>query len=164
MSSTLPSVAHEHHQRLMAHVDEMPVTADMLLTASLEEVQPRLDATDDWLNGMLLPHLAAAEANIHPQLEQLMQNRHSMEPMRREHEQIRQLTAELGRLRAQLSHGHMSKGQGVAIRRVLFQLYALLKIHLVEEECYIKVIEHDVDHDAVEMMASAMDHPVTIRG
>ena len=65
----------------------------------------------------------------------MFQNRHSMAPMRREHDEIRRLVGEFARLvgRARAEPGHASAGRS-RVRRVLFQLYALLKIHLAEEE------------------------------
>ena len=69
----------------------------------------------------------------------LMQNRHSMAPMRKEHETIRRLAAEYTKLYRALGDHRPSVGQAVAFRRGVFRLYAPLKIHLVEEEIYIPV-------------------------
>ena len=42
---------------------------------------------------------------------------------------------------------------------MVFQLYALLKIHLAEEEAYMRIVEKGVTADVAEMLAAAMDHP-----
>ena len=47
----------------------------------------------------------------------------------------------------------------MALRRVLFQLYALLKIHLAEEEAYLRVVDHGVSSDVADLLAAALDHP-----
>jgi hypothetical protein len=44
---------------------------------------------------------------------------------------------------------------------VKFQLYSLLKIHLAEEEAYLRIVEHGVTTDVADMIAAAMDHPGT---
>lgn len=160
MTSTLPKVTHEHHGRMMARVDQLPAIGDMLLTAPAKELKPRLDEIDELLNALLLPHMEASEANLFPELERLMQNRHSMAPMRKEHETIRRLCAAYTRLYKALGDRRPSVGQAVALRRVVFRIYALLKIHLVEEEIYIRVIDHGVAPEAAEVLAAAMDHPV----
>jgi hypothetical protein len=160
MTSTLPRVTHEHHERLMSHVDHLPAIAEMLLSAPIEELRPHLDEVDELLNGLLLPHLAAAEQNLYPELERMMQNRHSMTPMRREHEVLRRRAAEFTTLRATIGDRRPSIGQAVALRRVLYRLYALLKIHLVEEEIYIHLIDRGVAPEAAEILAAAMEHPV----
>jgi hypothetical protein len=160
MTATLPRVTHEHHERLMRHVDHLPETADMLLTAPIEELKPRLDEVDELLNGLLMPHLEASEANLYPELERLMQNRHSMTPMRKEHEAIRRRVAEIGSLSKAIDAHRPTVSQAVALRRVLYRTYALLKIHLVEEEIYIHLIDKGIAPEAAEVLAAAMDHPV----
>lgn len=162
MTSTLPRVTHEHHERLMGHVDHLPALAELLLAAQVDEIEPRLVEADDLFRGLLIPHLEAAEANLYPELERLMQNRHSMSPMRHEHEAIRRRVAEYEKLRAAFGGRRPSVQQAVSLRRVLYRLYALLKIHLVEEEIYIHLIERGVEPEAAEMLAAAMDHPVGV--
>jgi hypothetical protein len=162
MTSTLPRVTHEHHERLMSHVDHLPAIGDLLLSAPIEELRPKLDEVDELLNQLLLPHLAAAEANLYPELERMLQNRHSLAPLRREHEAVRRRVAEFSSMRAAIDDHRPSVGQAVALRRVLYRLYALMKIHLVEEELYIRLIDRGVAPEAAEAIAAAMDHPVGV--
>ena len=116
MTTTLPRVTHEHHERLMRHVEAMPEVGTLLLTASTAELRPRLDELAGFLNELLLPHLEAAERAIHPELERMLQNRHSMAPLRREHDEIRRLVADLTRLAAGLegTRPHGRPGRGLA--------------------------------------------------
>lgn len=158
MTPTLPRVTHEHHERLMHHVDEMPAIGKLITTAPAAELLPRLVELDGWLTGLLIPHLEAAEKTLYPELERMLQNRHSMAPMRREHAEIRRLVADFSKLLGELGEKKPSIGAGVALRRVLYRLYALLEIHLVEEEQYIPIINHGVTDEAAEMMAAAMNH------
>jgi hypothetical protein len=162
MTSTLPRVTHEHHERLMSHVDHLPDTAELLLHAPVDELDPRLAEISELFDGLLIPHLEAAEANLYPELERLMQNRHSMSPMRQEHAAIRRRVEEYATLRTSFEGRRPSVSEAVAMRRILYRLYALLKIHLVEEEIYIHLIERGVEPDAAEMLAAAMDHPVVV--
>jgi len=158
MTPTLPRVAHEHHERLMQHVDEMPAVGKMILAAPMEELRPRLAELDGWLTELLIPHLEAAEKTLYPELERMLQNRHSMAPMRREHAEIRRQVAEYSRLVKALGDKRPGVGKTVALRRVLFRLYALLEVHLVEEELYIPIINHGVSDEAAEVMAAALNH------
>jgi iron-sulfur cluster repair protein YtfE (RIC family) len=134
MTASLPRVSHEHHERLMQHIDAMPVVGDLIGVASVAELRPRVDETADFLEGLLLPHMEAAERTLYPELERMLQNRHSMTPMRREHDEIRQLVAELARLQKRLDAGPLHTSETVALRRVIFRLYAMLKVHLAEEQ------------------------------
>jgi len=158
MTPTLPRVTHEHHERLMQHVEEMPAVGKMILAAPIEDLRPRLAELDGWLTGLLIPHLEAAEKTLYPELERMLQNRHSMAPMRREHAEIRLLVAEYSRLLKGLGDQRPRIGKTVALRRVLFRLYALLEVHLVEEELYIPIINHGVSDEAAEVMAAALKH------
>ena len=159
MIQTLPQVAHQHHEVLIGHVNQMPQLGDALLEADGAEVRRRADEMSAFLVGTLIPHVDAAERALYPELERMLQNRHSMAPMRREHVEVRRLAAEFARLAGQIDPVRLSIGGRLAIRRVLFQLYALLKIHLAEEEAYLRVVEHGVSADVADLLAGALDHP-----
>jgi hemerythrin-like domain-containing protein len=159
MTETLPRVAHEHHERLLQHVDQMPEIGEAILTGDAVAVRRAALETSEFLTGTLVPHVDAAEQTLYPELERLLQNRHSMAPMRREHVELRRLVADFGRLTQQLDAGSIALGKRLALRRVLFQLYALLKIHLAEEEAYLRVVDHGVSGDVADVLAAALDHP-----
>ncbi len=161
MTPTLPRVSVEHHERLMHQVDRMPMTGDLVGAAPLAELRTHIDEMAGFLTGLLIPHMDAAEHTLYPELERLLQNRHSMTPMRREHGEIRHLVDDLARLQKELTGGHLPTGHAVALRRVIFRLYALLKIHLAEEQLYLGIVEHGVSEDAAEALAAAMEHAGT---
>lgn len=162
MTQSLPQVAHEHHERLLHHVDLMPAVADAMLTARADEVRSGLAEMAAFLTGTLIPHVDAAERTMYPELERMFQNRHSMAPMRREHAEIRKLVTDIAGLSRQLGDGPVTIGRTLAIRRVVFQLYALLKVHLAEEAAYQRIVEHGVTGEMADVLAAAMEHPVGI--
>jgi hemerythrin-like domain-containing protein len=159
MTETLPRVAHEHHERLLQHVDQMPEIGEVILTGDAVAVRRAAHETSQFLEGTLVPHVDAAERTLYPELERMLQNRHSMAPMRREHAALRLLVGDFARLAQQLDPGSIPVGKRLALRRMLFQLYALLKIHLAEEEAYLKVVDNGVSTDVADLMAAALDHP-----
>jgi iron-sulfur cluster repair protein YtfE (RIC family) len=158
MIQTLPAVAHQHHERLMGHVDQLPAMGDLIGSVPIAELRPQVDEAATFLTGLLIPHMEAAERALYPELERMLQNRHSMTPMRREHDEIRQLVAELVRLQQRLDAGPPHTSDMVALRRVIFRLYAMLKVHLAEERLYLGIIEHGVSPEGAEKLAAAMDH------
>jgi hypothetical protein len=158
MISNLPRVSHEHHERLMRHVDQMPALGDMIGSAAHVDLKPHVDEAAAFLTGLLIPHMEAAERNLYPELERMLQNRHSMTPMRREHTEIRQLVDELVLIQKHLDKDQLSTGKMVALRRVVFRLYALLKVHLAEEQLYLGIIDHGVSAEAADVLAAAMEH------
>ena len=160
MTQSLPQAAHEHHERILAHVDRMPEMADALLTAHADDARSEIASLFAFFEGTLLPHIDAAERSVYPELERMFQNRHSMRPMRDEHDEIRRLVGEFGTLSADVREGRMSLGRSLALRRVMFRLYALLKIHLAEEDAYLRIVERAGGSDSSEAIAAALEHPV----
>jgi hemerythrin-like domain-containing protein len=156
---TLPQVAHEHHERLLDHVNRIPEAADALLANTPEAACASIAEIRQFLDGTLLPHMAAAERALYPELERMFQNRHSMAPMRREHQRIRELVAEFGGL-VDKDRGSVTLGRVLVLRRVLFQLYALLKVHLAEEEAYLRIVERGVPDDIADAVTAALAHPI----
>jgi hypothetical protein len=159
MTASLPHVAHEHREHLLHQIDRMPQTGDMVGTALPAELRVRLDETHAFLTEVLIPHMAAAEAALYPELERMFQNVHSMAPLRREHAEVRRSTAELARIREHLGEQRISVGQAIALRRVIFHLYALLKVHLAEEQVYLDILDRREAPEMAEALAAAMAHP-----
>jgi hypothetical protein len=158
-SQSLPQAAHEHHERLLEHVNRIPDVADGLLALKADAALAGVAEMREFLAGTLLPHMEAAERALYPELERMFQNRHSMAPMRREHARIRELVAEFGGL-VDKDAGTVTLGRTLALRRVLFQLYALLKVHLGEEEAYLRIVERGVTDDVADAVTAALAHPV----
>jgi len=161
MTATLSQVAPvsaEHHQRLIRHVDRLPQVAALMDSGTLEEFRLALDEAGDFLTELLVPHMEAAERALFPELERMMQNRHSTVPLRREHEQIRASIDDLARLRGLADGGTLSMNEKVALRRIVFRLYALLKIHMAEELLYAELVEHGASPEAEKALAAAMEH------
>jgi hemerythrin-like domain-containing protein len=158
MTSILPRVTHEHHERLARHVNAMPAVGDLIGAAPVGELAPRVDEMCLFLTDLLVPHMEASERVLFPELERMLQNRHSMTPMRREHVEIRDLVDDLTRRQTGIDQGRLSVAEAVALRRVVFRLYAMLKVHLAEEQLYLDLVEHDVSADAGATLAGALEH------
>jgi len=157
-------VSAEHHARLVPHVNQLAATGELIGTATGADLRPHLDEACAFLTGLLLPHMEAAERALYPELERLMQNRHSMTPMRREHQAIRALITDLDGRRRRLGDGPVPTADAVALRRALFQLHALLKIHLAEEQLYADLVEHGLSAEAEASLAEAMRHEGVSQG
>ena len=154
MTHALPKVAHEHHDLLMPHVDALAGIADAIGKVPADELADRLASEHRFIATRLVPHMSQAEATLYPELERLQQNRHSMTPMRREHDLIRGMIAEIDELRPRIGEF----GVQFRLRRLLFRMHALLKTHLAEEEAYLGVLEHNLSPAEEEQLAQAMAH------
>ncbi len=149
----LPIAGRLHHAELSEIIDALPALAD-----ELDVPQPglsvRLVDAYDRIADQVVPHMEQAETTLYPQLERLMQNRHSMTPMRQEHVQARLMIDELGALAGR----DLTLANRLRLRRILFRLYATLKIHLGEEEAYLGVLDHNLSAAEQAELVQAMEH------
>jgi hypothetical protein len=154
---TLTEAERKHTQQLMTEIDRLPALGDSLDGAPLEEIETRLRELNEFLTGVLMPHIEAQESTLYPQMERLLQNRHSMTPMCREHTSIRELVGRFGTFRLR-SHGIVNASEALELKRLIFPLYALLKVHLAEEERYAAILEHNLPEDRAAELARALEH------
>jgi hypothetical protein len=158
---TLPEVSHQHHEKLIPHVDRLLAIAEQIGTIPIEQLGEQLDREHDFIVGTLLPHIEAVECALYPELQRLFQNPRAMSPMEREHREIRRLVGELGTLRRRLHDQGLGHGDTLALRRVLIRLFATLKIHLAEEEEYAPILQHNLTPEHAQELAAAMEHAVS---
>lgn len=154
----LTESSHAHHARLVPHVDQLVVTAEMVGKVPAAVLVERLDEDHRFIVGQLVPHMEAAERGLYPALERLLQDTRSMKPMRDEHARLRRLIGELGRLHGRLHAGDFGRGEEFALRRILYRMYAILKVHLAEEEHYLPVLEHNLSDEETATLARALEH------
>ena len=157
---SLAATSHEHHGRIESHVDRLPELAELIGRVSAEEFAARFEVECGFILGQLVPHMAAMESTLYDRLEVLMDRRHSMTPMRREHEQLRGLFASLCAYRKEAAGGTLDQAGEIGLRRVLYRLYAILKVHLAEEELYLGVLDQNLSAEEKDALARGIDHAV----
>lgn len=157
---SLPQTEHEHHETIEAHVDRLPELADMIGRTSRDDFAAAFEFECHFIVGQLVPHMEATESTLYGQLERLMGTRHSMAPMRREHEQLRALFASLCAYRKEAAGGTLDDAGEIGLRRVLYRLYALLKVHLAEEELYLHVLRDNLSPEEQDVLARGLDHAI----
>jgi hypothetical protein len=164
---SLPAVSHEHHDRLMAIVDQLNLMGDCsdgdcLDTSRLNAARPAIEEIHRGLTTLLIPHMEAVEAAVYPTLERLLGGPEAIMPLREEHAEIRRLSGVIGQF-AEHPEGHVDRGIVLLMRRSLLRLYAILKAHLAEEELYEPILEDRLTTDEAAELAHALDHVVTGR-
>lgn len=156
--SSLRATSEDHHARLLPHVDRLLVLAEMVGTVDCSAIHALFEEEYAFIVGQLMPHMEAIEATLYDRLEQLMGGRHSMAPMRQEHRAMATLVEELGRYRQHMEGCSWSAVEGMALRRALYRLHAILKVHLVEEELYLGVLDQNLSDDEKDQLARGIDH------
>jgi hypothetical protein len=159
---TLADTIHEHHDQLIPRVDDLLETARLVGTASCDELRPRVLALRSFLTGTLLPHMEASERAVYPRLEMLLSDSGALAPLRREHGEVRHLVDELDRLCVAHGDGPYRRGEALALRRLLYRLHAIVRVHLDEEEMMSGLLARAVDPGEAEAIGRDLAHAATI--
>ena len=159
---SLPQTGHEHHERIREQIDRLPALIDMLELRPLPaETRPAFLSSYEFITGTLWPHVQVVEESVYPELERLMQNRHSMAPMRREHEELRRLIEAIGLYVDRVEAGPLKAADAMSLRRLLIQLYALVKTHVAEEAEYLRVLEGNLSKEEQDAIVTGLAHATT---
>jgi plasmid stabilization system protein ParE len=159
--TTLADTVHEHHDALLPRVDGLLETARLVGSLPCEELRPRVLETRAFLADMLIPHMEAAERAVYPRLEAILTDTGALGPLRREHQEVRRLVAELDRLCA-THEGPYRRGEALALRRCLYRLHAIVRVHLDEEEMMAQLLAHRIDPEEATAIARDLAHAVTV--
>ena len=151
-------VGHRHHTELLPHVDELRVLADGVRDLSGEQLRRRLGIELTFIDEQLIPHMEMAERNLYPELERLLEDSRAMGPMRREHEAMRRLVSDARAVRDHLPDGAVSVRDELVMRRVLYRLFTMMRVHLFEEERYLAIIDRNVSDPEVRALVDGMRH------
>jgi iron-sulfur cluster repair protein YtfE (RIC family) len=153
--TTLTQPLRDEHKELYPDVEMLRLAAEAI-KPDLSTFDRRLiDRAYDFLAHHLLPHAQAEEAALYPAVQQVMGAPSGTATMSRDHVEVERLTAELGALRDQVNGLSLAEDQVHALRRVLYGLYAVVKLHFAkEEEVYLPLLDAGLTpDDAAEMFA-----------
>jgi hypothetical protein len=157
---SLPDTSHEHHELIEPHVDRLPELAEMIGTVTPEAFSRSFHDECSFIIGRLVPHMEAIETTLYGRLEQVMGRRHSMAPMREEHERLRDLFGSLCEYGELVADERLTEADQVGLRRVLYRLFAMLKVHLAEEQLYLGVLDRNLTAEEKDALAQGIDHAV----
>jgi hypothetical protein len=146
MSMTWPpsQTLHEEHREFAESADSMRRVADAVGLIPLSELRGRICDIYERLTRQAIPHAMAEDQFPLAQVTgRLVDGQAVSGPLTREHLEIAQLLAELDALRWELAYPTITLIQEQALRRVLYGLYALMRLHLVADaECICGLTEH----------------------
>lgn len=158
---SLRATTQDHHAKLLPHVDRLLDLAEMIGRVDCSAIHDTFEEEYAFIVGQLVPHIDAIENTLYGRLEGLLNQRHSMAPMRQEHEAMARLVEELGRYRHHIEGCRWSAVEGLALRRALYRLHAILKVHLAEEELYLGVLDQNLSDEEKDLLARGIDHAMT---
>jgi hypothetical protein len=140
--SELPAEMNGGHLALLPVIDRVRQVADRLDAVPPAVVSRELAELRRLLEERLLPHEAADDAALYPLVAKVIGGADPTGPMGREHVEIRRLAGMLGRLVEELPESGPSPADLRDLRRVLYGLHAVLRLHFAQEdESYLSLFE-----------------------
>jgi hemerythrin-like domain-containing protein len=149
----------EEHQELLPEIERLRAIADLVNDAPAEVLQQAIDEVYTFLTLHLIPHAHAEDVALYPLVGKLMGAAQATATMSRDHVEVGRLTDELAAVRLKLAAGDGDQSQVKALRRILYGLYALVKVHFAkEEEIYLPLLEAQLTEDEARELFGAMEH------
>lgn len=155
---TLTQPLRDEHRELFPEVERILAAADSIGNASIDEVRRGVDRAYDFLAHHLLPHAQAEDAALYPTVQQVLGSPDATRPMSRDHVEVGSYIADLAALRKGLTANGLSPEQITELRRVLYGLYAIVKLHFAkEEEVYLPILDERLTPEAAREMFDKLE-------
>jgi hypothetical protein len=130
-----PETLREQHREFVSSTESIRQVADSIGEVSIDVLRDRICDVYQSLVRRLIPHaMAEDQAPLAQVTGHVGEASQVADPLTREHLEISQLIGELDALRWELAYPLITSLQEQALRRVLYGLYALMRVHVVGEE------------------------------
>ena len=151
--NTLTQPLRDEHKELIPHIEKILEVANSIPDAPLEQIRDRVQEVYEFLAYHLIPHAQAEDAALYPAVQRALGSPDSTRTMSRDHVEVGYYIAELARLQQDISPHNFQE-----LHRVLYGLYALVKVHFAkEEEVYIPILEERMTAEETTKMFEAME-------
>jgi len=132
----------DEHKALYRQVDNLRFAGDAVGESLTTSAHDKIEQAYDFLTRQLFPHAQAEDKVLYPMIQKIMDSPLATATMSRDHLEVNRLTQELGSLRVHKTQLSVPFDHAMALRRVLYSLYALIKLHLAkEEEIYLPLLD-----------------------
>lgn len=125
---------HAEHDALLPVLDRIDSASQALDNRSDTAIRSELQAVSRLLNETLLPHEQNDETHLYPKLADVLQGVDPMAAMSRTHREIFHLARLYRQLVAALPPGDLPEFELHELRRLLFSLGAILRLHFAQED------------------------------
>ncbi|MGZ8495244.1 MAG: hemerythrin domain-containing protein [Candidatus Binatia bacterium] len=158
MSDVTESFRKEHHL-MLPQIEKLRVVADCVGEFSRDHLHRSIDEIYDFLAHSLIPHAAADEAVLYPAVGKALGTPQATTPMSWDHVEVSRLTEQLRILRSRIFQPDFDRVTAMELRRVLYGLYSVVKLHFAkEEEIYLPILaNHLSEGDAHELFHKIAD-------
>jgi iron-sulfur cluster repair protein YtfE (RIC family) len=148
----------DEHKELSPQVESLRLAGDIVNDSLTSQAHDKIEQAYTFLTRQLSAHAHAEEVALYPMVQKIMASDLSTATMVRDHAEIARFTAELGSLRVHPSQLTITSIQAAALRRVLYGLYAVIKLHLAkEEEIYLPLLDSKLTAEEAKSMFEEME-------
>ena len=156
--NTLTQPLREEHKELFPSVDRIRQIAELIGEAPTSEIQQGVEEVYDFLAYHLKPHAEAEDAALYPVVQKVLGSPDATKTMSRDHVEVGRYIEELALLKDRLTDKSLTPEQATALRRVLFGVYGLVKVHFAkEEEVYLPILDQRLTPEAAQEMFEQME-------
>ena len=144
----------DEHKELIPYIKRILEVANSIPEAPIEQIQENVNEVYEFLAHHLIPHAQAEDEALYPVVQKLLGSPDATRTMSRDHVEVGRYVAELAQL-----HQEISPQSFKALQRVLYGVYALVKVHFAkEEEVYLPILEERMTPDEARAMFEAMEN------
>lgn len=156
---TVTQPLREEHKTLLPHIESLRAAGDAIRD---DEITPAtrktIEKAYEFLTRHLIPHARAEDRELYPVVQRVMGSPAATATMSRDHVEVHSLTLELKEYVRVLGSGKFMGNQANELRRVLYGLYTLVKIHFIkEEEIYLPLLDTHLSEQEAREMFDAME-------
>lgn len=156
---TLPTQAlRDEHRELLPHVESLRVAADVIDEVPVAALREHVEEAYAFLAMHLVPHAIAEDRALYPLVARAMGAPAATATMSRDHVEVARLVRELSALRGRVTGIVLAPATAKALRRVLYSLYGLLRVHFAkEEEIYLPLLDERLTPAEARALVTAME-------
>jgi iron-sulfur cluster repair protein YtfE (RIC family) len=158
MTASLAEIRNEHRD-LLPRIDSLKNVADLIDLASTEAVVMELEESLTFLNLHLIPHAQAEEEVLYRAYDQVANSPWATDTMKRDHKEVEVMVQDLTALRLHVYMDPLTPEQKQELRRILYGLYTLLRLHFRnEEELILPRLEAAIPQEGADQILASMKH------
>jgi iron-sulfur cluster repair protein YtfE (RIC family) len=148
----------DKHKAFSLQVETLRLAGDVVNESLTTLAHDKIEQSYNFLTRQLLPHTQAEDKTLYPMIQKAMGDPRATATMSRDHLELDRLTQELGTLRVHKSTLSITFEQVNALRRILYGLYALVKLHFAkEEEIYLPLLDSTITAEEAQAMFKEME-------
>lgn len=156
--NTLTQPLRDEHKELYPSVNHILEVADGIGIKDSRWIRQGVEEIYDFLAFHLKPHAEAEEAALYTVVQKALGSPDATRTMSRDHVEVGRYITELAELRSKLSGETVTSVQAQSLRRVLYGVYALLKVHFAkEEEVYLPILDRWLTPESARQMFESME-------